>query len=213
MARTEAQKRADLKSRKKIYEVISFLSRKEWKINDLLKYAAIKKNISKTQYIVGSIKTQLSKDNITIDMLSETKIAPPEQPKQPKQYMVYLVTSTYVTAEEREEIEAGTMFVWEEYVSVFSTLAMAKKYIQDKFAKKPHPEDWYFTIYGRYFDAFTKLEATNKYREIVLEAVKKENDCWSDDSDDNDSVEVHYFLDTLKEYREPDYVEVVKYEQ
>lgn len=55
----------------KAYEQIKIQSRREKRLNELIKYAAQKRNISASAYIVMAIEQQLSYDNITIDSLAD----------------------------------------------------------------------------------------------------------------------------------------------
>lgn len=216
MAKTEAQKRANENYRKKHLDYITIQTKKEDRIRDLVHLATHKMNCSSNEYMINAVKNKLNMDGITIDMLSDKPIKPVVIEKrtkpisQPKQHMVYLVTSAYLDDEDKINMQNGTALVFEEYVAVLSTLNMAKTYIQNKLKKKAHPEDWQFTIYGRYFEASTKLEATNKYREMALEAVKKEDESWNNDTDEYGSIEIAYFIYTLDKYRKPDYVEVIR---
>lgn len=69
MPQTEAQKRANMKYAKKAYIKVSFDSRREDRLNDLVKLAADKHGISKAEYISGAIQARLELDGITIDQL------------------------------------------------------------------------------------------------------------------------------------------------
>ena len=55
----------------KAYEQIKINSRKENRIGDLLDIACSKTGLSKAQYILNAIKTQLEKDGINADMLPQ----------------------------------------------------------------------------------------------------------------------------------------------
>ena len=57
--RTEAQKRADYKSRSKIYEQIVIQSRKDFVLNDRIKDAALSVNMSKNAFLLYAIEKQL----------------------------------------------------------------------------------------------------------------------------------------------------------
>lgn len=208
MGRTEAQKRADKKSHAKIYEKISFDARRELRLRELINLAASKRGLSFAQYVYDIIQSQLIRDGITIDMLpTNSKYTPPAtESKQPKRYMIYMVTTWDATPEEYEEVLVGNSFVFEEYVSVFQTLAMAKKYIANKYTKKPYPDQWYFTIYGREIEAENKLEAANKYRQMTKDAIAEENEGLYSEEGTED------FTELLNKYRKPDYVEIVKYD-
>ena len=169
MGVTEARKRANAKYQKKAYDTISFISRRENKLRELLDIASKKVGASKTQYIIDAIQSQLARDGITIDMLPDASqpVTPVVEVKQPKQYLVYMITSWMVNEED-----------FQEYVSTFGTIGSAKTYIKNKYSKKPYPNEWFFTIYGRMIEADTKLEATNKYRQMTMEAVKEEQNNW-----------------------------------
>lgn len=69
MTISDAKRKADAKWAKKAYEQIKIQSRREKRLNDLIKYAAQKRNISASAYIVMAIEQLLSYDNITIDCL------------------------------------------------------------------------------------------------------------------------------------------------
>ena len=198
VGRTEAQKRADTKSRKKIYDQITMVDRKEKNLKELLEVASKKTGFSKNEYMVKAVYAQLARDGITIDMLPDDSqpVTPVVEVKQPKQYLVYMITSWMVDEED-----------FQEYVSTFGTIGSAKTYIKNKYSKKPYPNEWFFTIYGRMIEADTKLEATNKYRQMTMEAVKEEQSNWMNPDGYYD------FLHILEEkYGEPESVEVVKYD-
>lgn len=69
--KTQAQKRATLKYDTKAYEQIKINSRREKHLNDLIKYAAQKRNMSASAYIVMAIEQLLAYDNITISALAD----------------------------------------------------------------------------------------------------------------------------------------------
>ena len=195
---SEAKLRANAKYNKKIYESIGVRSRKENRIGDLLDLASKKTNKTKSVYVIDAIQSQLARDGITIDMLPDASqpVTPVVEVKQPKQYLVYMITSWMVNEED-----------FQEYVSTFGTLGSAKTYIKNKYSKKPYPNEWFFTIYGRMIEADTKLEATNKYRQMTMEAVKEEQNNWMNPDGYYD------FLHILEEkYGEPESVEIVKYD-
>ena len=206
MKLTDARKRANKKYYSKTYEKISFDSRKELRLRELLNLAALKLKTSIAQYAINAIQIQLAKDEITIDMLDQPIKQQESKVNKFKQYMIYMVTSWNATPEEYEEIQNGTAFTFEEYVSTFQTLNLSKNYIKRKYDKKAHPEDWYFTIYGRYIEADSKADALDKYRKMAQDAIKEENENFGNEDGWLD------FLGILNKYREPDYVEVVKYE-
>lgn len=206
VGRSEAQKRADKKSAKKIYNMLTVHVRKDSLLKELIDMASKILNISKNDYMVTAIQQKLQSDGITPDLLNQPYTPPAPESKQPKRYMIYMVTTWDATPKKYEEVLAGNGFVFEEYVSVFQTLAMAKKYIADKYAKKPYPEQWYFTIYGREIEAENKLEAANKYRQMTKDAIAEENN----GLDSEEGTEEFTVL--LNKYRKPDYVEIVKYD-
>ena len=206
MGRTEAQKKADRKSQKKIYDIISFPSRRENMLREQISYASNKRHISKTQYIINAIQTQLSVDEVTLDSLDKPIANTFKEPELSKQYMIYMVTSWNATPDEYIAIQNNQQFAMEDYVSVFQALNLAKNYIKRKYTKKAYPENWYFTIYGRYIEADNKTEALDTYRQMAQDAVKEENDNFGNEDGWLD------FLGILNKYRMPDYLEVVKYE-
>lgn len=69
--RTEAQKKADAKSNKKIYEPIKFSSRRENRLREQIALAANRNGISSAQYIINAIQVQLDLDGISIEDLPE----------------------------------------------------------------------------------------------------------------------------------------------
>ena len=195
MARSEAQKRADMKYHKNRYDTITFISKREDRLSELLQYASHQNNTSKTQYILQSIYSQLARDGITIGMLPESTDVPQKATKQPKQYMVYMLTNEYVFPEDIEIDEDGNTSYWrqEEYVAVFGTLESARKYALNQLARKPKPENWHYTIFGKYYSAMTKAEAVKMYRDQIKE--------------DFDSI---FFEDAMAIIK-PDYEEIVEY--
>ena len=58
--RTDAQKKADYKSRSKIYEQIVIQSRKDFVLNDRIKDAALSLNMSKNAFLLYAIEKELS---------------------------------------------------------------------------------------------------------------------------------------------------------
>ena len=197
-----------VKYQKEHYNTLSLRFKKEDDVLLLLDYASKTLGITKGDYVRDALMTQFRHDGITIDMLpADSKYTPPvPESKQPKRYMIYMVTTWDATPEEYEEVLAGNGFVFEEYVSVFQTLAMAKKYIANKYTKKPYPEQWYFTIYGREIEAENKLEAANKYRQMTKDAIAEENEGLYSEEGTED------FTELLNKYRKPDYMEIVKYD-
>lgn len=195
MARSEAQKRADMKSRRKIYKQITLVDRKENRLMELVDMASVKTSKSKNLYMVDAIYSQLARDGITIDMLPKSTDVPQKVTKQPKQYMVYMLTNEYVFPEDIEIDEDGNTSYWrqEEYVAVFGTLESARKYALNQLARKPKPENWHYTIFGKYYSAMTKAEAVKMYRDQIKE--------------DFDSV---FFEDAMAIIK-PDYEEIVEY--
>ena len=197
-----------VKYQKEHYNTLSLRFKKEDDVLLLLDYASKTLGITKGDYVRDALMTRFKHDGITIDMLpTNSKYAPPApESKQPKRYMIYMVTTWDATPEEYEEVLTGNGFVFEEYVSVFQTLAMAKKYIANKYTKKPYPDQWYFTIYGREIEAESKLEAANKYRQMTKDAIAEENEGLYSEEGTED------FTELLNKYRKPDYVEIVKYD-
>ena len=209
MPRSEAQKRADDNYRKKHLDYLTVRTKKEDRIRELINYASRIKHMSSNVYIIKSIQSQLKSDGITIDILSEP-IKQQEEPKQPKQYMIYLITSWTASPEEYKQKALGKLPSLEDYVTTMQTLANAKTYISKKYPKKAHPEDWYFTIYGRYFEASNKLEANEKHKQLIEAAMMEQDKSMK--NDDPDEWGWVLWLDALNEMHKPDYVEVVKYE-
>ena len=207
---SEARLKAIAKYQKKTYDLISISSKKSDRLRELVGLASEKTNLSKNEYMLNAIHTQLSHDGITIDMLPETeKYTPPLEVKQPKKILVYIITEL-LEYEDEFEGEVATFVDDVSYVSSFGTVNAAKTYIVKKFSAKAHPEDWTYTIYGRYIEANTKLEATNKYRDMTKEAIAEAERIQNDE----DADEYPDFLNILdREYGKPDYVEVVKYEK
>ena len=58
--RTDAQKKADYKSRSKIYEQIVIQSRKDFVLNDRIKDAALSVNMSKNAFLLYAIEKELN---------------------------------------------------------------------------------------------------------------------------------------------------------
>lgn len=146
------------------YDIFSFKSRKEERLNELISLGSSKVHKSRNVYMKDAIQSQLARDGITIDMLPDEPLVIPEEPKPPKQCMVYLVTSLYLGEDKMPQ---------EEYVTVVQTVAMAKKYIDNKFTAKARPEDWLFTIYGKNIEAQTKANARTTLSTMAKEAQKK----------------------------------------
>lgn len=71
MPASKARIKANDKYNKKAYEQIKIYARKETRLNELIKIAAQKRNISRQAYIVMAIEQQLSYDNITISALDD----------------------------------------------------------------------------------------------------------------------------------------------
>ena len=164
IGRSEAKKRADKKYRKKIMTTISVVVKRSERLVEMVMLASKKLGVSRNRYLTNAIQSQLARDGITIDMLPDEPLVIPEEPKPPKQCMVYLVTSLYLGEDKMPQ---------EEYVTVVQTVAMAKKYIDNKFAAKARPEDWLFTIYGKNIEAQTKANARTTLSTMAKEAQKK----------------------------------------
>lgn len=204
---SEAKKRTNRKSKKKIYELISFSSRREYRLSELITYAANKVKISKAQYIFNALQERFAKDNVTLDVLSQP-LPSSNSIKQPKQYMIYLITTWIATPQEYAKAARGEFFIIEDYVSTFQTLSNAKTYIFKKYPKKAHPEDWYFTIYGRNIEAYNKLEAYEKHKQLIKSAMEEQDKSMEDDSD---GLGWFYWLSILNGMHKPDYVEIIQY--
>lgn len=179
----EANRRYD----KKTYDMFGFRIRKEERLGELMSLGAKKNNKSRTNYMIDAIRSQLARDEITIDMLPEnTKLVIPVEPKprDKKTCMVYLVTSFYLGKESYNS---------EKYVTVLESLEMARKYANNKLDKKAYPEDWVFTIYGKNFEVKNKVEARVKFRQMAKDAEERldeqiweEVDCIEDEKLDDD---------------------------
>ena len=179
----EANRRYD----KKTYDMFGFRIRKEERLGELMSLGAKKNNKSRTNYMIDAIRSQLTRDEITIDMLPEnTKLVIPVElkPRDKKICMVYLVTSFYLGKE---------LYSSEKYVTVLESLEMARKYANNKLDKKAYPEDWVFTIYGKNFEVKNKAEARVKLRQMAKDAEERldeqiweEVDCIEDEKVDDD---------------------------
>lgn len=201
---SEARLRATAKYNSKTYEKVSFDSRKEYRLTELVNYAAKKKGVSKAQYIENAIQSQLAHDGITIDMLpTDIEYTPQLEAPAPKRYLVYMVTEKFL--DESDE-EFDFIFNPEEYVSIFQTLKAAKDYIANKFKRKAHPEQWAYTIYGRSFETKNKRDAYDAYRQMAYDA----NSIVDGPLEDGDMIPD--FIQLMEEKQKPEYVEVVKYE-
>lgn len=212
MGRTEAQKRAADNYRKRHLDYITIKTKKIDRIRDMINYASQQKHISSNAYAIEAIQFQLKNDGISIDMLPENeKYIPPTESKQPKQYMIYLITSWTASPEEYNQRALGKLPLLEDYVTTMQTLANAKTYISKKYQNKAHPEDWYFTIYGRYFEAYNKLEANEKHKQLIESAMEEQSKSIDKDLDDLDDFGWVYWLNILNEKHKPNYVEIVKY--
>lgn len=195
----------------KTYEQLGFRSRKEERLDELIAIGADKKNVSKSSYMIDAIKTQLSHDGITIDMLpQDTRYTPQLEAKTPKRYLVYMVTEKFLDESDpnspEDEFEFDFIFNPEEYVSVFQTLKAARDYIANKFKRKAHPEQWAYTIYGRSFETKNKRDAYDAYRQMAYDT----NNIVNGPSEDGDMV--FDFVQVMEEKQKPEYVEVVRYE-
>ena len=188
---------ANIKYQKDTYESICVRSRKENRLSDLLELASNKMEISKAQYVLNAIYSQLDRDGITISMLPKLKSIPQKEARQPKQYMVYMLTNEYVSPDDISVDEDGNESYWrqEEFASVFSTLEAAKKYAISKLSKKPYRENWHYTIFGKYYKAMNKTEAVKMFREQIKR--------------DFDST---FFEDAMAIIK-PDYEEIVRYQE
>ena len=200
VGRSEAQKRADLKSRKKIYDQITMVDRKENRLKELLEVASTKTGLSKNEYMVKSVYTQLTNDGITIDMLpSDGKyVAPQPEPKEPKRYMIYMITECYAIFDEMD-------LSGEKYIATFPTLNAAEKYARNKFDKKAYPIDWRYTIWGRYIEGNNKLEACNTLKAIIRKELEEDrvNGIGNDE---------YNYLERINEEYPIDYYDKILYE-
>ena len=209
----DSRRRANAKYQKKTYDTITFVSRREDLLREQIDIASARNKQSKTQYIIGAIRVQLDKDGITPDMVeNKEQFIPKPESKQPKQYMIYLITSWIASPEEYKKIALGKLSIIEDYVTTMQTLANAKTYVLKKYKNKAHPEDWYFTIYGRYFEAYNKLEANEKHKQLIESAMIEQDNSMNSDSENSDDWGWLYWLNVLNEMHKPDYVEIVKYE-
>lgn len=143
---------------KEHYDSVLLKFQKKDNIAPLLNLAVERKGCSKISYVKEALLEQFKRDGITIELLTELGI-PLYRSKKKERVLekrdVYIVTSTYLNTGE------------EDYVAVFATVAMAKKYIYRKFLAKPYPTQWYFTIYGRRIESIDKKEAMKRYRQEV----------------------------------------------
>ena len=219
MGKTEAQKRAQKKWRSKVYNTICLIIKKETRLKELLVLAAAKSNKTNNQYVIDALYAQLARDGITLDMLNDYNPPAPE-PKQPKRNLCYLILSQYYDPDDGPEYNP-----WYEYVTVTGTLEAARKYIHTTLHKKAYPDRWKYTIQGRYIEAFTKLDAVNKYKEMTKEAAKGEVEDFDFDFiplDDEDEIIIDGPIldeidmvgmteedDFTKKLGEPEYVEVI----
>lgn len=67
MSRTEAQKRADYKSARKIYDQTALRTRKDSCILCRIEIASKRHNISKNAYIIQAVENALKADGLTLD--------------------------------------------------------------------------------------------------------------------------------------------------
>lgn len=206
---SEAKLRADKKYHAKAYEKISFDSRRELRIRELLNFAASKKGLSLAQYLLGIIQSQLTHDGITIDMLPiNSKYVPPApEPKQPKRYMIYMITERFFLDDPDSP---------EKYIAIFPTLKAAEKYANNKLDRKAYPADWTYTISGRYIEGDNQRDAWDKLKVIVkkeletdrLNGIGEDGLSWLDRVDRDYPVE---YVDTIKR-ENPDGVDSFDYD-
>lgn len=206
---SEARLKANAKYQKKTYDLISISSKRVDRLRELIALGAEKTTLSKNEYMINAIRSQLSRDKITIDMLPpDETYTPPVETKHPKQCTVYMVTQQYILEDIEVEGNIGTYEEEEEYVIVTPTVTVAKNYIKKRYNSKPYVDEWIYRIYERSIEAFTKVEAVNKYRDMVKEAIEEANTIMEDDDADYTD-----FLMILEErYGKPDSVEVVRFE-
>lgn len=158
VGRTEAQKRADKKSAKKIYTMLTVHTRKDSLLKELIDMASVKLGVSKNDYMVTAIQQKLQSDGITSDLLDQPCIPPAPEPKQPRRYMIYIITERFSLDDDDAP---------EKYIAMFPTLKAAEKYAKAKFERKPYPADWTYTIYGRYMEGDNQRDAWDKLKVIV----------------------------------------------
>ena len=153
---------------KQHYDSVLLKFRKDENILPLLELASKQTKVSKTNYIKLALEDRFNRDGITIDMLDDNcRIKSTRQKRKTKSLkLVYLLTSTYLCTGE------------EKYLSVFGTINSAKIYIKQAISTKPYPSQWMFTLYGRKFEAQTKREAENMYREKAKDAINNFEYCW-----------------------------------
>jgi len=197
VGRTEAQKRAGKKTRQKIYELISFDSRREARLLDLIHFAASKKNVSKATYISDAIQSQLSRDGITIDMLpADAKYTPPApEPKQPRRYMIYMIIERFILDDDDDPGK---------YIAMFPTLKAAEKYARGKFDRKAYPIDWTYTILGRYIEGENQRDAFGKLKVLVKDELETDRDGTCDDGSN--------YLERIENVYPVEYTQEIKYE-
>ena len=213
--RTEAQKRADEKYRKNKLDYITFVAKKTDRLRDLIKLAADGNKISSNAYMICAIKNQLALDGINTSMLQSTPTMADEEPKikEAKQRMCYMVTSFYAEPEEFKKAK-NRFYFDEEYRTVVGTVSAAKDYIKTRFSKKAYPENYHYVIYGRSIESYSKLEAINKYKEIARKAVEDSNREIDRvlEAEEDDTIRIKTFIGFVNDFKKPDYVEVVNYE-
>lgn len=215
MPRTEAQKRADKKSRKKIYCTIAAQSKRKDMLLEQIVYAAEQKGVSKNQYILGAIKSQLQKDGITPEVIGDYPLPEIIEETHPKECMCYLLVSIYAEPD-KWKISSNPYAYWFDtsYVTVTPTLEAARRYAQNKFSKKAYPDHYHYIIYGRYIEEYSKLKAVQKYKRIAYEAIeneKKEMDYFSTLSEET-TYHIKSFLEFMDDFKKPDYVEIINYD-
>ena len=158
VGRTEAQKRADKKSAKKIYNMMTVHIRKDSLLKELIDIASKKLNISKNDYMVTAIQQKLHSDGITPDLLNQHYTPPTPEPKQPKHYMIYMITERFFLDDPDSP---------EKYIAIFPTLKAAEKYVNGKLDRKAYPADWTYTISGRYMEGDNQRDAWDKLKVIA----------------------------------------------
>ena len=207
VGRTEAQKRADKKSAKKIYNMMTVHIRKDSLLKELIDIASKKLNISKNDYMVTAIQQKLHSDGITPDLLNQPYTPPAPEPKQPKRYKIYMITERFFLDDPDSP---------EKYIAIFPTLKAAEKYVSNKLDRKAYPADWTYTISGRYMEGDNQRDAWDKLKVIVKKELETDrvNGIGEDGLSWLDRVNQDYpaeYVDTIKR-ENPDGVDSFDYD-
>lgn len=184
---TQAKINASNRYKYKAYDTLQVAIKKEYRINDLVDYAACKTNKSKAQYVLDALKKQLECDGISIDILPPKDVSFTREKvgvkRTLKEYMVYetLITDKRVT-------------FWVETLIITTDLEKAREKLSAAINKTKGDE--YATPYirGWKFEAYTKKDAISMCKEMI-------NDVKYDMDDDGEVIEV------FNHVREPDYIE------